>query len=248
MVLSRSGGRVLAGLALASILGACNSDHSSMPTPAIYVGAGAKPMFESASANHGANNIDLFYVTDRAPIIAPDGSLSYGVDRSRHMSFGSLTVDIDGAPSDPPTGPQHSLSSVNRIGSFPSTPYDIEPTRAGYIRAPDVVSAHESAVASLQAEVGRRLVRSKRKEIVFFIHGYNTTFEDAAYTTGEIAHLIGGEFVTIMLSWPAGGSKGLMMGYNVDREFRRIRRSGHEEGHSCYCNGKGRRKSSFYRP
>ena len=121
MVLSRSGGRVLAGLALASILGACNSDHSSMPTPAIYVGAGAKPMFESASANHGANNIDLLYVTDRAPIIDPDGSLSYGVDRSRYMSFGSLTVDIDGAPSDAPTGPQLRLSSVNRIGSFLST-------------------------------------------------------------------------------------------------------------------------------
>ncbi|MGO9673665.1 MAG: alpha/beta hydrolase, partial [Methylocella sp.] len=172
-----------------------------MPTPAIYVGAGAKPMFEAASANHGANNIDLLYVTDRAPIVAPDGSLSYGVDRSRYMSFGSLTVDIDGAPSDAPTGPQLRLSSVNRIGSFPSTPYDIEPTRAGYLRAPDVVSAHESAVASLQAEVGRRLAQSKRKEIVFFIHGYNTTFEDAAYTTGEIAHLIGGEFVTIMLSW-----------------------------------------------
>ena len=119
MVLSRSGGRVLAGLALASILSACNSDHSLMPTPAIYVGAGAKPMFESASANHSANNIDLLYVTDRAPIIAPDGSLSYGVDRSRHMSFGSLTVDIDGAPSDPPTGPQLRLSSINRIGSFP---------------------------------------------------------------------------------------------------------------------------------
>ena len=48
-----------------------------MPTPAIYVGAGAKPMFESVSANHSANNIDLLlYVTDRAPIIAPDGSLS----------------------------------------------------------------------------------------------------------------------------------------------------------------------------
>jgi len=218
MVLSRSGGRVLAGLALASILSACNSDHSLMPTPAIYVGEGAKPMFESASANHSANNIDLLYVTDRAPIIAPDGSLSYGVDRSRYMSFGSLTVDIDGAPSDPPTRPQLRFSSINRIGSFPSTPYDIEPTRAGYLRAPDVVSAHESAVASLQAEVGRRLAQSKRKEIIFFIHGYNTTFEDAAYTTGKIAHFLGGEFVTIMLSWPAGGSKGLMMGYNVDRE------------------------------
>ena len=151
MVLSRSGGRVLAGLALASILGACNSDHSSMPTPAIYVGAGAKPMFESASANHGANNIDLFYVTDRAPIIAPDGSLSYGVDRSRHTSLGSLTVDIDGAPSDPPTGLNIPSPASIESGSFPSTPYDIEPTRAGYFRAPDVVSAHESAVASLSS-------------------------------------------------------------------------------------------------
>ena len=173
------------------------------------------------------------------------------------MSFGSLTVDIDGAPSDPPTRPQLRLSSINRIGSFPSTPYDIEPTRAGYLRAPDVVSAHESAVASLQAEVGRRLAQSKRKEIVFFIHGYNTTFEDAAYTTGKIAHFLGGEFVTIMLSWPAGGSKGLMMGYNVDREsgefavpdmkkaIRAIASQAHSLGHSelmVHCARDGRNR------
>jgi esterase/lipase superfamily enzyme len=132
------------------------------------------------------------------------------------MSFGSVTITGE-ALSDPPTMAQL-RAAINQIGKFPDTPYDIEPTRAGYLRAPDVVSAHEGAVASLQAEVSRRLAKSKRKEIVFFIHGYNTTFVDAAHATGKLAHILGGEFVPIMLSWPAGGSKGLMMGYNVDRE------------------------------
>jgi esterase/lipase superfamily enzyme len=103
-------------------------------------------------------------------------------------------------------------------------------------------------VASLQAEVGRRLARSKRKEIVFFIHGCNTTFEDAAYTTGEIAHLIRSEFVTIMLSWPAGGSKGLMIGYNVDRESGEFAVQDMKKTIRAIATAKGIQKSSFCRP
>jgi esterase/lipase superfamily enzyme len=50
------------------------------------------------SALHGASSpstsVDLLYVTDRAPVTEPDGSLAYSSDRSRSMAFGSVSVEI----------------------------------------------------------------------------------------------------------------------------------------------------------
>ena len=77
---------------------------------------------------------------------------------------------------------------------------------AGYRRAPDVVAAHEDAVASLQREIRRRLAKTERKEVVVFIHGYNNSFADAANAMGSICRLLGGDFVCVLLTWPAESS------------------------------------------
>ena len=44
------------------------------------------------------------------------------------------------------------------------------------------------------------------------------TFEDAVLTTGELCHFLGREFVCVVFTWPAGGTKGVFFGYDVDRE------------------------------
>jgi esterase/lipase superfamily enzyme len=53
---------------------------------------------------------------------------------------------------------------------------------------------------------------------VLFVHGYANTFQDAAFSMADLCHFLGREFVCGIFSWPAGGSRGLMAGYNVDRE------------------------------
>jgi esterase/lipase superfamily enzyme len=110
------------------------------------------------------------------------------------------------------------LAGIKEIGRFPEVPYPAVVDSAGYRRAPAVVAAHEEAVAALQGEIRRRLAKTERKEVVVFIHGYNNTFSDAANATGNICRLLGGEFVCVVLTWPAGGSRGAFLGYNVDRE------------------------------
>ena len=66
--------------------------------------------------------------------------------------------------------------------------------------------------------MSRRLQRAPRKEVVIFVHGYNNSFDDAAYSTGNICRFLGADFVCVVLSWPAGGTSGFLFGYNVDRE------------------------------
>jgi esterase/lipase superfamily enzyme len=48
------------------------------------------------------------------------------------------------------------------------------------------VAEHQQAVAMLQDKIHRRLAKAPRKEVVIFTHGYDDTFADAAFATGNI--------------------------------------------------------------
>ena len=86
------------------------------------------------------------------------------------------------------------------------------------VRRPAVVDAYGEAKRQLQTEIERRLAIARRKEVVLFVHGYHDGFENAALTMGELCHFLGRDFVCGIFSWPAGGQRGLMFGYDVDRE------------------------------
>jgi esterase/lipase superfamily enzyme len=212
---------VLFGLLLAASLAACTPENAVMPTPAIYEGPGARPIFAGAFAANPPHVLDLLYVTDREAVRNSSGELAYAASRSRVMTFGtvSLAMDVDpGATSaSRPTG-QFKLGKPQLIGSFPRTPYGVHRVAGGFTRNAAAVDEHEAAVRALQAEVSRRLEKAPRKEVVIFIHGYNNSFVDAAYSTGNICRFLGADFVCVVLSWPAGGTSGLLFGYNVDRE------------------------------
>ena len=174
-------------------------------------------------------SIDLLYVTDRAPGTEAAKTLPYSAERSHSMAFGSVTVEFgEGVPWDTLVA-QSTLSErsvpldlklgpTKELGRFPEIPYGVEPSPTGLVRAPAAMDAHEKAAAMLQGEVARRLAAAPRKEVVMFVHGYANTFQDASFTMGELCHFLGREFVCAIFTWPAGGSRGLFMGYNVDRE------------------------------
>jgi esterase/lipase superfamily enzyme len=198
-----------------------------MPTPRIYIGDVAPPLFTGPPPP--TTSVDLLYVTDRAPLTKPDGSLAYSSDRSRSMAFGSVTVEIGEKVPWPVLAEQSKesprelplelqLGAVTELGRFPPIPYDVEAVPGGFTRSPAVVDAHEQAAAALHADVARRIAASPRKEVVLFVHGYANTFQDAAFSMADLCHFFGREFVCGIFTWPAGGTRGMMAGYNVDRE------------------------------
>jgi pimeloyl-ACP methyl ester carboxylesterase len=58
-----------------------------------------------------------------------------------------------------------------------------------------------------------RIVESKQKEALVFVHGYNVTFEEASRRTARLAYDLGFNGVPILYSWP---SQGKLAGYLVD--------------------------------
>ncbi|WP_455289372.1 alpha/beta hydrolase [Cupriavidus necator] len=206
----------------------CSTVVPLMPTPTVYLGQSAKPLFLDIPADSKKPSIDLLYITDRAPGTEAD-KLPYSADRSRSMAFGSVTVGFgegidwstlvaQSTVSKRSVPLELTLGPTTELGRFPPIAYDLAVTPEGVTRAPAVVEAHEKAAAKLQAEVTRRLAAAPRKEVVLFVHGYHNTFQDASLTMGELCHFLGREFVCAIFTWPAGGSRGLFFGYNVDRE------------------------------
>ena len=111
------------------------------------------------------------------------------------------------------------LGPTTELGRFPAIPYEVVVAPDGIRRVPAVVEAYEKSKQQLQAEIARRLVLgAHRKEVVLFVHGYHESFESAALTMGELCHFLGRDFVCGIFTWPAGGQRGILFGYDFDRE------------------------------
>ena len=66
---------------------------------------------------------------------------------------------------------------------------------------------------SYMADLKQALAASGRRSALLFIHGYRTTFEDAARRTGQLAYDLAFHGAAIFYSWP---SQGKLSGYILD--------------------------------
>lgn len=220
--------RAAASAFLALLLGACATTTPLMPTPTLYRGAEPTPIFTQVGADQQKSSVDLFYITDRAPRATPEEPEPYTAERSRSVAFGIVRVDIgqniawnqlvEQSKNGERKGLDLKLGPAEELGRFPGVVYGLVQTPQGVTRDPVVVDTHEKAAALLKQELAKRVAASPRKEVVLFIHGYHDTFSDAAFSMADLCHFLGREFVCAIFTWPAGGHRGVMMGYNEDRE------------------------------
>jgi esterase/lipase superfamily enzyme len=222
-------GRRSAGLVVfvALILGGCaTTSHPMMPTPVLYAGPEARTLFTDSPVADRKPPLDLLFITDRRRAKTPDEDSPYTAERSRSIAFGSTTIefgkdlswDLLVKKSLAAERIDLSLGPTTELGRFPPIPYEIAAVPDGMSRLPTIVEAHEKAKQGLQDEIARRLAIVPRKEFVLFVHGYNYSFEDAALTMGELCHFLGRDFVCSIFTWPAGGKRGQLFGYDFDTE------------------------------
>src|SRR5271165_3668027 len=88
---------IAAGLMGTAFLSACSPDGGlKASTPALFAAPQNRAKVDSAEPVHTSDDLDLLYVTDRAPITDPQtNALSYGSERSYTMSFGSVDVRFE---------------------------------------------------------------------------------------------------------------------------------------------------------
>ena len=135
--------------AIAFVLTGCATNHLMMPTPVLYTGANARPLFTQLSSDGRRPSLDLLFITDRAPADQA-GDLPYTAGRSRSMAFGSAIIELDEHVSwdvlvKESTATQRAnplrlkLGTTTELGRFPAMPYEVTVAPDGIRRAPAVV-------------------------------------------------------------------------------------------------------------
>ena len=214
----------LAVLALA-VLGGCQT--KLMPAPNLYVYSDENPWAELPPELQ-TTTVDLLYVTDREPIERKDGSLHYGYGRSWSVAYGSVEVEIgkDATWEELVAASRThkrkgswplKVTSITEMGRSPKDPVPLIERDGEIIVDPDAEVKRSESLRSFRTELLRRLARTPTKEVFIYVHGFNNTFEYAAFVFAELWHFSGRQGVPILYSWPAA-SPGLLRGYTHDRE------------------------------
>ncbi len=214
------------GILVLVILAGCSTGRPLMPTPNVYAGA-SDDLFAGLPNSFESARVQLIYVTDRAPKTDDDGDVEYGFGRSNSLAVGTTVVDLGqnvtwedlveaSRNEDRSIDFDLELVSISEFARLPPAPTPYTMVDGQIVEDPDVVAARDEVVARLQEEVAQRLSLTPRKDVYLYVHGYNTSFESAAFVLAELWHFLGREGLPIVYSWPAGFPG--VFGYTYDRE------------------------------
>jgi esterase/lipase superfamily enzyme len=159
-----------------------------------------KPMFSV---------VPVYFGTDRARM--PDEKrLKFGLERARKLELGQALVSVPSA---------HEVPQIERPWSVRIPYFDVkiyeeaeDPSKHFTMREMRSLTREE-----FLALVKERLKSSSRfKDQAFiFVHGFNTTFDNAVFRTAQIAHDLKFDGAPFLYSWPSGGG---FASYTYDRE------------------------------
>ncbi len=153
--------------------------------------------------------IPVFYGTDREQQPSPT-RVSYNEQRAHRLELGRALVTVPKS---------HQVPNIERPWVLHIPYFDItlnleteDPNQHFTLQEVKALSR-----ADFLAAVRERLMASSRfKDNAFvFVHGYNTSFENALYRTAQIANDLQFDGAPFMYSWPSGGA---VSTYAWDRE------------------------------
>lgn len=145
----------------------------------------------------GASIVDLLVVTTREPDPLEPGVMFSG-ERGRGVHFADIEVSI-------PPDARRVIGDVQ----WPQAPTPDPATQFTTVHA-DVLS-REAALAAFNA----RIRKTPKRQVLLFVHGYNTRFEEAVYRFAQIVHDSGADVTPVLFTWP---SRGRLLQYGYDHE------------------------------
>lgn len=145
----------------------------------------------------GTSEVDMLVATTRSPVGALPGELFTG-ERGDSLSFADVAVSI------PPDGTRQ-IGEVQWPSAAPANP------------ATEFVALHADILPRAEAiqRFDARIRRTPDRQVLLFVHGYNTRFEEAVYRFAQIVHDSGTTALPALFTWP---SRGKLLAYGYDHE------------------------------
>lgn len=156
----------------------------------------------------GTREVSMLIATTRARSDVPHQL--YSSKRSEELDFGSATISI------PPT---HKPGTIEWASSSPGNPNkDFVVRQAAYI----------DGNAAFRQQVNRQLAKrsEKEREVVLFIHGYNTRFSEGVFRLAQMAADAKANRVPVLFTWASAGN---LTDYIYDTNSVTVARDGLEQ-------------------
>ncbi len=152
------------------------------------------PVADISPANE---TVPIYVATSRAPS-STDAALMFGGDRARTPNHARIVVAVP---------PSHKTGELELPGRPPGDP------KQHFVAADRDVFGDKDFIERIRKAVASR--PPKDREVLVFIHGYNTRFDDAVFRFAQIVHDSGFKGVPVLFTWPSRGS---LLSYPYDRE------------------------------
>jgi len=152
--------------------------------------------------------VPVFYGTDRNRV-KQEGRIGYANDRAKRLEMGRALVSVP---------LEHKVPNIERPRAW-TIPYlgTIQLEKEDPNKHFTVREIKALTKAELLALVRQRLgdSRTYRDQSIVFIHGYNTSFDDALFRTAQISYDLQFDGAAFTYSWPSGGG---LASYIYDRD------------------------------
>ncbi|MCO5092520.1 alpha/beta hydrolase [Bosea sp. (in: a-proteobacteria)] len=165
--------------------------------PLALAACGTPRVLELSQAPKGdiAGTVQLFVATTREASAQP---VYFSGERGPQLSFARLDITVPRS---------HKSGELELPDSGPGDPS--KHFAATYIQKLELAPV----VSDVRKELQRR--PPSQRDVLIFIHGYNTNFADAAYRFAQIVFDSGFKGVPVLFTWP---SRGELLAYPYDRE------------------------------
>ena len=150
--------------------------------------------------------VRLLYATDRRHAVT-EGRINYGTTRESPLQYGAVEVTIP---------PNHKRGNIEKPFILSVASFDIyeepeDPAKHFILLAPQPLTAEQFKA---------RISGAPKKRALIYIHGFGTSFKNAALTTAQLAYDIKFDGTPIFFSWPSLGSVD-PRAYNTDGDAAR---------------------------
>ncbi len=197
------------GRADAKRMGAPRAPSAAAPKPVTEAPSGGGAAAPPAGPEGDWQVVPVYWGTDRA--VQPNAQrLVFGSDRARKLQLGMAEITVPKV---------HEVPNVERpwvvkIPYFDVTIYAEKEDAKKHFTVKEIKALSREELLAL---VKARLKDSKifKDQALVFVHGYNTSFDNALYRTAQIAYDLDFDGAPFVYSWPSGGA---VASYTYDRE------------------------------
>lgn len=143
----------------------------------------------------GATRITIFVATTRRTVQSERAADRFGPDDADSLQFAAVGVNV------PPYGAR-GTGELPRQGAI-SSAFSSGPNPAKEFFVASVIPADSNRFVQ---RIAADLAATRSRNVLVFVHGFNTSFEDAAVRAAQIAADLNFDGSVVLFSWPSAAS------------------------------------------